>query len=116
AVTIQHAGAPGLRAIRQPRFFLRDLAHAQLLADEAFKIDSSVWIGEWHTHIDIPAVPSERDLATYQDLLADPELSFDYFVTIILDAPTTWLRNPRLLAWIVTPSITRLVPILLVLD
>ncbi|WGD44730.1 Mov34/MPN/PAD-1 family protein [Streptomyces cathayae] len=49
-VTICHAGAPGPAAVRTPTYFLRDLGHAQILADEAFTADRSVWVGEWHTH------------------------------------------------------------------
>jgi len=88
---VHHAGRPGPCAVRQPTFFSRDLEHAQRVADQAFITDQSVWIGEWHTHLNLPPVPSECDLATYYRLLADPELAFDHFIAIIASTPNNWL-------------------------
>ncbi|MEU6449797.1 Mov34/MPN/PAD-1 family protein [Streptomyces sp. NPDC046979] len=82
--TIHHAGTPGPAAVRTPTYFLRDRAHAQMLADQAFAADSSVWIGEWHTHPTGRAAPSARDATTYQQLLSDPELGFTSVVALIL--------------------------------
>jgi len=96
--------------VRQPTFFLRDLKNAQRFADEAFKLDQSVWVGEWHTHLDAPAIPSERDLTTYRELLADPDLAFDYFVAlIIVDTSADWL-TPCVAGWIIQPAYAKLVP------
>jgi integrative and conjugative element protein (TIGR02256 family) len=81
---VRHAGDPGPNAIRTPAFFLRDRKHAQALADSAFAVDASVWIGEWHTHPYSPAVPSKRDLATYATLVADPELDFEEVISLIV--------------------------------
>ncbi|WP_237404790.1 Mov34/MPN/PAD-1 family protein [Actinacidiphila reveromycinica] len=83
-VTVRHAGTPGPAAVRTPTYFLRDLAHAQALADEAFTTDASVWIGEWHTHPTGPPAPSARDTATYRRLLGDAELGFHSIVALIL--------------------------------
>ncbi|MEW2435948.1 Mov34/MPN/PAD-1 family protein [Streptomyces caniferus] len=83
-VTIHHAGAPGPAAVRTPTYFLRDRAHAQMVADQAFAADGSVWIGEWHTHPTGRPGPSARDTATYQQLLDDPELGFTSVVAVIL--------------------------------
>ena len=102
AIVVRHAGRPGPRAIRRPDFFQRDLQHAQSFADQAFALDHSIWIGEWHTHLHAPPRPSTRDLATYQILLSDPELAFDYFVAIILADSTKDWRTPQLTAWLVT--------------
>jgi integrative and conjugative element protein (TIGR02256 family) len=85
-VTVHHAGTPGPAAVRTPTYFLRDLAHAQALADVAFAADSSVWVGEWHTHPTGRPVPSARDTATYLDLLDDPELGF-HSVIVVIFAP-----------------------------
>lgn len=82
-VTVHHAGTPGPAAVRTPTYFLRDRAHAQALADQAFAADGSVWIGEWHTHPATRPVPSARDAATYQQLLDDPELGFHSVVAVI---------------------------------
>ncbi|MGI3224998.1 Mov34/MPN/PAD-1 family protein [Streptomyces sp. GTA36] len=83
-VTIHHAGTPGPAAVRTPTYFLRDLGHAQDLADQAFAADGSVWIGDWHTHPTSRPVPSALDTATYQQLLDDPELGFHSVIAIIL--------------------------------
>ncbi|MCO1575618.1 Mov34/MPN/PAD-1 family protein [Crossiella sp. SN42] len=104
AVIVRHAGRPGPDAIRQPDFFQRDLHHAQSFADRAYTLDRSIWIGEWHTHLHTSPRPSSRDLATYQALLGDPELAFDYFVAIILADHTNDWHTPQLAAWIVTPT------------
>jgi integrative and conjugative element protein (TIGR02256 family) len=104
AIVVRHAGRPGPDAIRRPDFFQRDLQHAQSFANQAFALDHSIWIGEWHTHLHTPPRPSSRDLATYQTLLSDPELAFDYIVVIILaDDMKDW-HTPQLTAWIVTPT------------
>lgn len=111
-VIVRHAGQPGPRAVRQPTFFLRDLGHAQRFADEAFELDQSIWIGEWHTHLDAPAIPSKRDIATYQALLADTDLAFDYFVSlVVIDTSAVWL-TPGVAGWIIQPTDAGLVPIL----
>jgi integrative and conjugative element protein (TIGR02256 family) len=83
-VEIRHAGGPGPAAVQSPTFFLRDLRHAQDLADTAFHQDGSVWKGEWHTHPTSPPAPSQQDLDTYTTLLADDELDFDEVISIIV--------------------------------
>lgn len=103
-IVVRHAGCPGPHAIRRPDFFQRDLQHTQFFADQAFALDHSIWLGEWHTHLHTPPQPSTTDLTTYQTLLSDPELAFDYFVVIILaDNSNDW-HTPQLTAWIVTPT------------
>lgn len=102
AIAVRHAGRPGPHALRRHDFFQRDLQHAQSFADRAFALDHSIWIGEWHTHLRAPPRPSTRDLSTYQTLLSDPELAFDYFVAIILADDTNGWHAPRFTAWIVT--------------
>jgi integrative and conjugative element protein (TIGR02256 family) len=81
---VRHAGTPGPDAVQTPTYFLRDLAHAQTLADQAYAQDHSVWIGEWHTHPTSRPIPSTRDAATYRQLLNDPELAFHSFIAVIL--------------------------------
>jgi integrative and conjugative element protein (TIGR02256 family) len=82
-VTVHHAGTPGPAAVRTPNYFLRDLTHAQALADGAFASDGSVWVGEWHTHPTSRPIPSARDAATYRQLLNDPELGFHSVIAVI---------------------------------
>lgn len=93
------AGEPGPVAVRTPVFFLRDLSHAQRLAAREFEVSGSVWIGDWHTHPRSALVPSSRDLATYADLLADPELAFSVFLALIVGpGPHGW-EQPRMAGW-----------------
>lgn len=96
---VRRAGDPGPAAVREPRYFLRDLAHAQALADAAWRQDRSQWIGEWHTHPHGPGQPSPTDLATYRQLLDDPELGFAQILSLIVapDRAAGWL----LFAWAV---------------
>ncbi|MEU3626008.1 hypothetical protein BS329_30620 [Amycolatopsis coloradensis] len=103
-LVIRHAGGPGRHATRRATSFERDLNYAQTLGDWAFEQDGSVWVGEWHTHLRVPAVPSSRDLATYQGLLADPELAFDVFVAIILADPTNEWEQPQIATWLITSA------------
>lgn len=112
---IRVAGGPGPTAVRQPAFFLRDLGHAQQLAHDAFTRDGSIWIGEWHTHLAAAPVPSERDLATYARLLADPDLGFETVVAIIAVANPQWDR-PAAYAWACFGNHAVAVPLVLVTD
>jgi len=85
-VTVRHAGTPGPAAIREERFFLRDLEHSRRLAREAWEEDSSQWVGEWHTHPSGALVPSPTDLRSYLAHLHDEELGFRRFISIIAAA------------------------------
>jgi integrative and conjugative element protein (TIGR02256 family) len=98
-VRVERAGDAGPRAEREADYFLRDLKHAKELADAAWEESEAVWIGEWHTHPTGLAMPSSRDFVTYAGLLADPELWFEAFVSIIVVPDPDW-ASPRLLAWI----------------
>jgi integrative and conjugative element protein (TIGR02256 family) len=104
-ITVERAGDPGPKAERRPEYFLRDLAHAQELAATAWQEDEGVWVGEWHTHPTGAATPSARDLTTYAGLLADPELAFGTFVSIIVVPDPDWAKT-RLLIWVLGPAPT----------
>lgn len=108
---VRHAGDPGPAAVHQPAFFLRDLHHAQQLAAQAFAQDGSEWIGEWHTHPTAEPVPSARDLHTYLGLLADPQLRFDSFISIILVAPAGTWHQAQAHAWVCYPHAAAPVPL-----
>lgn len=86
------AGAPGPLAVRRPRFFLRDLAHARMLAGQAWEHDRSQWVGEWHTHPLGRPVPSDLDLRSYATHVHDPELGFRRFISVIVawNVPGEW--------------------------
>ena len=112
---VQLAGDPGPAAVRQPDFFLRDLGHAQQLGHDAFARDGSIWVGEWHTHLAAAPVPSERDLATYAGLLADPDLGFETVVAIIAVANPQWDR-PAAYAWACSGNKAIAIPLILATD
>jgi integrative and conjugative element protein (TIGR02256 family) len=100
-VRVESAGDAGPAADRREDFFLRDLAHARVLANEAWRRSSAVWVGEWHTHPMGGREPSARDLSTYIRLLAASSLEFEVFVSIIVipDQAAGW-EEPRLWPWL----------------
>lgn len=104
--TVLVAGLPGPNAIRRPRFFSRDREHAQRLADVAWARDRAQWIGEWHTHPGGMPVPSEADLTSYAGHLADPDLNFDRFFSLIVTVPAT--GSPSTAAWTIERHRARL--------
>lgn len=83
-IAIRYAGGPGINARRGSQVFLRDLEHAQQLADAAWRKDESQWVGEWHTHLSDQLAPSGYDLESYLRHVNDPDLRFDRFVAIIV--------------------------------
>lgn len=101
-IMVTVAGSPGPAATRTPTSFTRDLAHAQELAERAYDVDDSLWIGEWHTHPCGPAVPSVTDLTTYRTLLTSPELGFERVLSVIVmpDIRGQW-ESPQLRAFVV---------------
>lgn len=111
-VLVQHAGGPGPSALRTPTRFDRDLQHARRLAEFAWHMDGSQWIGEWHTHPVGPMVPSDRDLSSYRAHLSDVELGFRQFVCVIVGLHE--IHGVTLCGWIVRP--TDLVPAKLIAE
>lgn len=98
-VFISRAGDPGPRAYRGEHTFLRDLAHAQSLANAAWNEDGHQWIGEWHTHPSGDLTPSALDLHSYLQHLHDPELHLHRFVAIIVGlTPNTAITTA---AWLI---------------
>ena len=104
-VQVERAGDPGPNARREPGFFLRDLEHAQRLAEAAWDQRKAIWVGEWHTHLHGDPRPSATDLATYASLLAAADLHFEVFVSIIAvpDAERHW-EEPWLAPWLLAIS------------
>lgn len=103
-----HCGDPGPGAVRQPAHFQRDLAHARMLAEQAAKLDGSVWIGEWHTHLLELPIPSMHDLMTYRTLLLDPEIAFPRILSlIILSSEDGRWPSSRIFAWSISANSMR---------
>ena len=104
-VEVTTAGDPGPAADRRPNGFTRDLAHARHLADQAFDLDGSVWLGEWHTHPTGPPAPSSQDMNTYRKLLADDRLDFERIVSLIVTPhPAHGWQQPLLWSWLITSA------------
>lgn len=99
-IDIVQAGDAGPAAVRQPRLFSRDTAHAEALASEAWRRERAEWVGEWHTHPEAGPEPSELDLASYAKVLSDPELSFDCFVAVIVTGGPSGWTDAVLTPWI----------------
>lgn len=108
-IVIRHAGGPGPKARRESHRFLRDLAHAQQLADRAWKEDQSQWIGDWHTHPSGDLNPSNYDLEAYARHLRDPELSFKRFLTVIVGLTRT--GEITAVAWIIDQETALPIPV-----
>lgn len=98
------AGDPGPAAVRRPRFFSRDRHHAQQLADAAWEVDRSQWVGEWHTHPLGQPVPSLVDHGSYLRHVLDPELGFLRFVSLII-VPSPQ-HSTLAAAWVTEPQRT----------
>jgi integrative and conjugative element protein (TIGR02256 family) len=104
-IRVSRAGDPGPRAERHPDRFLRDLEHAQRLADEAWRLERAVWIGEWHTHPHGDPRPSARDLETYARFLGESELGFDMVVAaIVTPAPGADWAKASITTWVLEKS------------
>jgi integrative and conjugative element protein (TIGR02256 family) len=93
---VLHAVKPGPLAEHGPLFFQRDLTFTEQEAKRLYQADGSQWIGEWHTHINAPPIPSDVDLHTYARHITDGELKFDRFVALII---ATSGPQPMLAAW-----------------
>lgn len=104
-MVVTQAGDPGPGAIREPDFFNRDLEHSQALADAAYQLDRSRWIGDWHTHPLGGSAPSVKDMETYRSFLAVEDLDFRVFLAMIVtpDQKTGW-DGPDLHGWLVSEA------------
>lgn len=94
---VLHAAGPGPLAEHGSKFFKRDLSYTQQEAERFYQADRSQWVGEWHTHVDVPATPSDVDLQTYVKHLTDSDLGFERFVALIV---STAGHQPTLAAWV----------------
>lgn len=102
---VVHAGDAGPRAVRQAAFFQRYVTHAQTLADVTYSADGSVWLGERHTHPGRLSKPSFLDLASYRQMLHDPELEFTFFLAVIvLSGQADGWHRPCLTGWVVNTA------------
>lgn len=108
-IHIAVAGDSGPNAVRNADRFLRDREHAQRIATDAWKSGRAQWVGEWHTHPNKAPVPGAIDLASYMNHLADDELGFTRFVSIIIGVAAP--GEIVVATWVVTPDSTTLMPL-----
>jgi integrative and conjugative element protein (TIGR02256 family) len=106
---VTEAGQPGPQAERSPIYFCRDLDHAESLAERAFSIDGSQWIGDWHTHPDGPSCLSHIDLQSYRKVLANSDLKA-FLAILVLPGPAGW-NDSRVGAFRVSASNVECIPI-----
>jgi len=106
---VTQAGGPGPKAERSPTFFCRDLDHAERLAERAFSIDGSQWIGDWHTHPCGPSALSQVDLRSYRKVLANSCLEV-FLAILLLPGSAGWL-DPRAGAFLVSASEVERIPL-----
>lgn len=97
---VTEAGGPGPNAERSRTFFRRDLEHAEALAERAFLLDGSQWIGDWHTHPAGGSRPSATDLHGYRKIL-QADSTFPAFLAIIVTPSQTGWDQPTLSPWLI---------------
>lgn len=106
---VTEAGKPGPQAERSPTHFCRDLDHAESLAERAFSVDGSQWIGDWHTHPEGPTCLSYIDLRSYREVLASSDLKV-FLAILVLPGSAGW-SNPHAGAFRVSASNVERIPI-----
>ncbi|HEY5052927.1 MAG TPA: Mov34/MPN/PAD-1 family protein [Solirubrobacterales bacterium] len=99
---VTEAGGPGPLAERSPTYFCRDLDHAEVIAERAFSIDGSQWVGDWHTHPGGPNALSHVDLRSYREVLVNSDL--EVFLAILLRPGLKGWQQPRATAFAVSAS------------
>ncbi len=100
-VEVTHATTSGPCAERRCNFFRRDLIHTQQEAIRIHLLDRSEWVGEWHTHVSGSYMPSAVDLQTYLGHLGDAELSFSFFISLIVVPRNNWTTA---MLWLIAMS------------
>lgn len=103
-ITVSVAGDPGPLAERSPLRFRRDLAHAQELAREAWLLDGSMWIGDWHTHPLGYPIPSGTDLQSYRRVLASGAMPCFLSIIVSPHRVTHEWREPDIRAWVISET------------
>jgi integrative and conjugative element protein (TIGR02256 family) len=104
ALIVTAAGGPGPEAIRRTDFFQRDLRTADQLLEDAFQTSGALWIGDWHTHTVVDERPSATDSDSYQRLLADEELAFTRFLSLIVTSDSGSFADASIMPWIATKT------------
>lgn len=105
-LTVSAAGDAGPNAERSPVRFRRDLEHAQLLARDAWLLDRSLWIGDWHTHpMGVPQ-PSLTDLGSYRRVLATRAMPIFLSIIVSPRGGSDW-AEPEIGTWLVSSDHVR---------
>lgn len=98
---VTEASTAGPAAERSAIGFRRDLAFVSEVAERAFAVDGSQWIGDWHTHPGGPPAPSAKDLASWRRAVAESDLEVFLAVILVAGEGGDWAA-PTSQAWAVT--------------
>ncbi|MFC5410675.1 ThiF family adenylyltransferase [Larkinella bovis] len=85
-VQIKAASGPGPKAIKQPRFFEKDIQFCQQFLDDQYERNRWVYLGEWHYHPTGDNKPSSTDLKSLSSIAQQKEYMTSEPVMIILDS------------------------------
>lgn len=98
---VTEASTAGPAAERSAARFRRDLAFVSQVAERAFTIDGSQWIGDWHTHPGGPPQPSPKDLASWRNAIEQSDLAVFLALILVAGDGDDWTA-PICQAWAVT--------------
>jgi integrative and conjugative element protein (TIGR02256 family) len=107
---VTEASTAGPAAERSAIGFRRDLAFVSEVAEHAFAVDGSQWIGDWHTHPGGPPEPSAKDLASWRQALNDSDLEEFLALIFVPSVGGDWAA-PSSEAWAVSSSAARAIEI-----
>jgi len=82
-VTITHATGPGLNWERSAHHFAKDTEYLQAVLNLLFQYFQVNYLGLWHKHPGSMPFPSEGDVASAMDEIADTRVGLDELVTPI---------------------------------
>ena len=82
-VTITHATGPGLNWERSANHFSKDTEYLQAVLNLLFQYFQANYLGLWHKHPESVPFPSEGDVASAMDEIADTRIGLDELITPI---------------------------------
>ena len=82
-VTITHATGPGLNWERSAHYFSKDTEYLQAVLNLLFQYFQVNYLGLWHKHPESMPFPSEGDVASAMDEIADTRIGLDELITPI---------------------------------
>lgn len=83
-IIISYISEPGARDTRKRRFFKQHEQDAQYIIDKQFKLFANHYIGDWHTHAEPKARPSQTDLNSIKDIYIKSTHKRPFFLLLII--------------------------------